>query len=118
MSRARTAAALAVVVLAAFGAGVIALASFGQEKTLSVGTIALSAQPGHHGALDLYVPVVDWGARFPVVRLPARLKVEVRALDRGAVQRLAEGGRVNVQQVRNEARDAIAGYIRVLVLVI
>src|SRR3954453_22548907 len=118
MSRARTAAALAVVVLAAFGAGVIALASFGQEKTLSVGTIALSAQPGHHGALDLYVPVVDWGARFPVVRLPARLKVEVRAVNRGAVTRLAEGESVNVKQVREEARDGVASYIRELLVVV
>ena len=29
-----------------------------------MGRIELSVQPFHRGALDLYVPLVDWGARF------------------------------------------------------
>jgi hypothetical protein len=32
---------------------------------VSAGTIALSTSPFHGGALDLYVPLVDWGVRFP-----------------------------------------------------
>ena len=50
----------------------------------------LSVEPRPRGALDLYVPLVDWGVRFPVVRLPARVNVDVRSIDRDAVVRLAE----------------------------
>src|SRR5690349_2173126 len=112
MTAARTAVALALVVLATLAAGVIALTTFNAERTLSVGTIGLSVDVGHRGALDLYVPVVDWGARFPVVRLPVRLNAEVRAVNRNAVKRLAEGDTLNVNEVRKEARDAVASYIR------
>jgi predicted phosphodiesterase len=114
----RTALALAVVVVATFAAAVAGLAGFGQEKSLSVGTISLSVEPGHRGALDLYVPLVDWGARFPAVRLPARLKAEVGAVDRTAVARLAQGEGFDVRAVRDEASDAIAAYIRALVAVV
>jgi predicted phosphodiesterase len=118
MTTARTAVALALVVVATLAAGVTALGTFGSERTLSAGTIGLSVDPGHRGALDLYVPVVDWGARFPVVRLPVRLKAEVRAVNRDAVTRLAEGQTVDVKQVRDEAGDAVASYIRVLLVVV
>jgi predicted phosphodiesterase len=118
MTSVRTAGALALVVFATLAAGVVAMSAFSSERSLSVGTVALSVEPGHSGALDIYVPVVDWGARFPVVRLPVRLKAEVRAVNRGAVTRLAEGQRVDVSQVRKEARDGVASYIRVLIVVI
>jgi Calcineurin-like phosphoesterase superfamily domain len=118
VTTARTAAALALVAVATLAAGVIALGTFSAERTLSVGTVGLSVDPGHRGALDLYVPVVDWGARFPVVRLPVRLKAEVRAVNRDAVTRLAEGQPVDVKQVRDQARDGVASYIRVLLVVV
>jgi hypothetical protein len=118
MTAARTAVALALVALATLAAGVVAIATFSTERTLSVGTIGLSADVGHRGALDLYVPVVDWGARFPVVRLPVRIKAEVRAVNRTAVTELAEGKPVDVKTVRKEARDAVASYLRVLLVVV
>jgi predicted phosphodiesterase len=118
MTTARTAVALLLVVLATLAAGVIAMGTFSADRTLSAGTIALSVDAGHRGALDLYVPVVDWGVRFPVVRLPVRLMAEVRAVNRDAVARLAGGQSVNVNAVRHEARDALASYIRELVVVV
>src|SRR3954454_5408567 len=87
MTTARTAVALALVVVATLAAGVTALGTFRSASKLSGGTLGLSVDPGHRGALDLYVPVVDWGARFPVVRLPVRLKAEVRTVNRDAVTR-------------------------------
>jgi hypothetical protein len=114
----RSAAALAAVVLAALAAGIGALALFGVERQLSVGRIALSTEPGHRGALDLYVPLVDWGARFEGVRLPARLKVDLRTVDRAAAERVARGDVPDVEAVRAEASDAIASYIRLLVVVV
>jgi len=50
--------------------------------------------------------------------LPARLRVDVRRVDRRAVAEVAAGAQVDVRQVRAEARAAIAGYLRTLVAAI
>ena len=94
-----------------------ALATFAQTKDLSVGQIRISVSPGHRGALDVYVPLVDWGARFPAIRLPARLRVDLRTVDRSTVTRVAQGASLDVHAVRRDARSAIAGYLRALILV-
>ncbi|HWC27250.1 MAG TPA: metallophosphoesterase family protein [Solirubrobacteraceae bacterium] len=108
---------VAVVVVATLAGAVTALGTFQRERRLDVGTVRLSVDPLHRGALDLYVPLVDWGVRFPVVRLPARLNVDVRSVDREAVVRLAESGRFDAAPVRAQARDALAGYLRLAILV-
>jgi predicted phosphodiesterase len=105
------------VLAATVAGGYGALATFAQTKDLSVGQIRLSVSPGHKGALDLYVPLVDWGARFEAIRLPARLRVDLRTVDRRTAATVAEGGRFDVRQVRTEARDAIAAYLRALIAV-
>jgi hypothetical protein len=84
------------------------------DRELSVGTVRLSVQPGHPGALDLYVPVVDWGVRFGGVRLPVRLSVDVRSVDRDAVADLAGGGALDVAAVREEATAAARSFFGVL----
>ncbi len=106
------------VVLATLGGAYGGLVTFRQDQTMSVGTIRLSVSPGHRGALDVYVPLVDWGARFEAIRLPARLRVDVRTIDRGVVTRIAGGATPDVVEVRREARDAIARYLRALVAVV
>jgi predicted phosphodiesterase len=105
-------AAAAVVVLAVLGGQLVALASFREVRRLSVATIRLSIHPGHHGALALYVPLVDWGVRFDAVRLPAELRVDVHSIDRTAAERVARNERFDLARVRSEARDAIASYLR------
>jgi predicted phosphodiesterase len=106
------------VIAATLAGGYVALATYTQERQLSVGQIRLSVDPGHKGALDLYVPLVDWGVRFDdAVRLPARLHVDLRTVDRSTVYRVADGGSFDVQDVRGEARDAIAAYLRALILI-
>lgn len=114
----RSVAAVALVVVAGLGGGLLALATYSAERELSVGRIELSVQPFHEGALDLYVPLVDWGARFGAVRFPARLSVDVRTVNREAAQRVAQGDLPDVQAVRAEARDALASYLRVLLAVV
>ena len=104
--------------IAVLGGGLLALATFSAERDLSVGRIELSVEPFHAGALDLYVPLVDWGARFSAVRLPARLKIDVRTVNRDAAERVANGELPDVRAVRHEARDAVASYIRVLLMVV
>ena len=104
--------------VATLAGGYLALVSFRQDRELSVGTIRLSVSPGHKGALDIYVPLVDWGARFEAIRLPARLRVDLRTIDRDVVKRVAEGGQLDVREVRKEARDEIATYLRNLILLV
>jgi predicted phosphodiesterase len=117
--RVRGALAAVCVALAAAGATIGASAAFQIERELSVGTVRLSLEPGHEGALDLYVPLVDWGVRFPdTVRLPARLSVDLRTVDRVAAERIAGGDIPELAHVRAEARDAIASYIRLLIVVV
>ena len=103
--------------LTTLGAAAGALAVFTIDRDLSVGTVRLSTDPGHRGALDIYVPLVDWGVRFHAVRLPARLSVDLRSLNRTAVAEVARGEDPDVEALRGEAEDAIAAYIRLALLV-
>ena len=112
----RRAAAVLLVLLATAGAATGALAVFSVDRDLTVGTVRLSTDPVHQGALDLYVPLVDWGVRFDAVRLPARLSLDLRAVDRGAVERVARGSIPDVDELRSEGEEAIESYIRLLVL--
>ena len=82
------------VVLAALLGGYGILATFAQTKDLTVGEIRLSVSPGHRGALDLYVPLVDWGARFEAIKAPARLRIDLRTVDRDTVAKVARGNAI------------------------
>jgi predicted phosphodiesterase len=115
LQRLRKVLIVAVVVVATLAGGITALATFRLDRTLDIGSVRLSVEPARHGALDLYVPVVDWGVRFPVVRLPARVNVDVRSVDREAVVRLAEAGNLDTELVRGQARDALAFYLRLAI---
>jgi predicted phosphodiesterase len=110
--------AFALVVLATLAGGVLALATFRQDKRLPVATVRLSVQLNEPGALGIYVPLVDWGVRFGAVRLPVQLRVDVRRIDRAAAERIARNRSVDVQAVRSSATDAIGSYLRALVLVV
>ncbi|HTE61308.1 MAG TPA: metallophosphoesterase [Solirubrobacteraceae bacterium] len=107
-----------VVIAATLAGGYFALVSFREDRQLSIGGIHLSVSPGHTGSLDVYVPLVDWGARFESIRLPVRLRVDVRTVDRNTLQRVADGGSLDISVVRTEARDAIASYLRGLIAVV
>lgn len=113
----RSALAVLLVVVATVAGGVLALETFTQERSLSVGRIDLNVDVGHHGALDLYVPLVDWGVRFDTVRLPVRVKVDVRALNRQVLASAAGGDVPAVRGLREEATDALRGYLRELIAV-
>ena len=113
---ARHAAVIGAVAAAALFGAYAALETYDEERQLSVGQIELSADPLEHGALDLYVPLVDWGVRFEdAIRAPIRLNVDLRTVDRTVVGQVARGGSFDLQRVRGEARDAIAGYLRKLI---
>ncbi|MDX8153545.1 metallophosphoesterase [Patulibacter brassicae] len=115
--RARRVLTVLAVVVATVGGGTAALAVHDRTARLSVGEIRMSLSPGHRGALDLYVPLVDWGVRYAAIRLPARLEVDLRTVDRDAARRVAEAGRLDAHEVQAEARDALAGYLRGSILI-
>src|SRR4051794_22224433 len=113
--RIRPALAIALVIVAAVGGGLVAMTAFREDRRLSVGTVTLSVTPFHRGALDLYVPLVDWGVRFRSVRFPARIHVDVRSVNRTAAARIAGGADVDVRELRRQADDQIGGDLPALV---
>jgi predicted phosphodiesterase len=107
----RRALSVVLVVLATCGGSYLALVAFQQSATLSVGEIRLSVSPGHRGALDVYVPLVDWGARFEAIRAPVRLRVDLQTVNRGVATGLAQGQSLDIDQVRIEAEQALRDYL-------
>ena len=112
---ARRASSLILVMLATAGGAYLAFVGYHQHSVLSVGEIRMSVSPGHRGALDVYVPLVDWGARFEAIRAPIRIRVDLQTVNRRVVTNLAEGEPLDVEQVRAEARDALVDYLRKLI---
>src|SRR3954470_12683848 len=107
--------ALLAVLAATFAGGYLVLVGYHADQQLTVGEIRMSVSPGHRGALDVYVPLVDWGARFEAIRLPVRLRVDLQTVNRAVVSDLARGAPLNVEQARGEARDALAAYLKRLI---
>ena len=62
-----------------------------RRRELSVGEIRMSVSPGHRGALDVYVPLVDWGARFEAIRAPIRIRVDLQTVNRQVATSVAAG---------------------------
>jgi predicted phosphodiesterase len=112
----RRALALVTVLAATFTGGYLVLVGYHRSHGLTVGEIRMSVSPGHRGALDVYVPLVDWGARFESIRLPVRLRVDLVTVNRAVASDLARGAPLNVQQVRDQARDALAAYLKRLIV--
>src|SRR5689334_14975496 len=115
---ARHALVVLVVVAATLLGAYVTLNTYTQTQDLSVGRIQISVEPGHKGALDLYVPLVDWGVRYDgTIRLPVRLHVDLRTIDRRTITNIAQGGKLDLQDIRAEARSAVKAYLINLVLI-
>lgn len=119
ITHARRALSLTLVIVATCGGGYLALVAYSQSAELSVGEIRMSVSPGHRGALDVYVPLVDWGARFEAIDAPIRLRVDLQTVNRRVATSLAEGKPLDVEQVRKDAEQALKTYIiRLLLLTV
>lgn len=112
----RTALAVLATIAATLAGSLLVLATYRADRELDVATVRLSVDVGGDGALELYVPLVDWGVRFDAVRLPAQLHVDVRGIDRAAVERIAQRGSVDIEELRADAEDAVTSYLLELVL--
>ncbi len=116
LTYARRAFSLLLVLIATCAGGYLAIIGYDQTRELSVGEIRMSVSPGHRGALDLYVPLVDWGARFEAIRAPIRIRVDLQTVNRQVATSVAGGQPLDVEQVREEARNALVGYIKRLIV--
>lgn len=112
---ARRALSLTLVVVATCTGAYLALVGYHQSAELSVGEIRMSVSPGHRGALDVYVPLVDWGARFEAIEAPVRLRVDLQTVNRRVATSLAEGKPLDVEQVRKDAEGALTTYLMRLI---
>jgi predicted phosphodiesterase len=115
---ARRALACLLVLAATFTGGYLALVAFTETRGLSVGDIRMSVSPGHRGSLDVYVPLLDWGARFENIRLPVRLRIDLQTVNRTVASSLAQGAPLNLNEVKRQARDTIAAYLRELIALV
>src|SRR4051794_7778327 len=107
----RRALSLTLVLIATLAGGYLVLVGYHQSRTLSVGEIRISMSPGHRGALDVYVPLVDWGARFEAIKAPIRLRVDLQTVDRRTATSLAEGQALDIEKVKQEATAALKSYL-------
>src|SRR4051794_20282769 len=112
LTLARRALSLTLVLGATLAGGYLAVVGYHQSRHLSVGEIRMSVSPGHRGALDVYVPLVDWGARFEAIRLPVRVRVDLQTVNRPLGTSRARGESLSVAQVRAETRDALADSLK------
>ena len=91
-------------------AAYLALVSYHQsDDAVAWARSGCRVAPGHKGALDVYVPLVDWGARFEAIRAPLRLRVDLQTVDRdvataprrGPVARRPAGPRRGARRARH-----------------
>ena len=116
LTYARRAFSVFLVLIATLAGGYLAIVGYDQTRELSVGEIRMSVSPGHRGALDVYVPLVDWGARFEAIKAPIRIRVDLQTVNRQVATNLAEGEPLNVEHVREEATAALTEYIKRLIV--
>jgi predicted phosphodiesterase len=104
------------VVLGIAGAAVATAARGPTEAPTALGTASADLQPVFgRGAVDAYVPIVDWGIRSRPYAAPVRLDLEVRALDRESVVgalRSGEGAQQELRRVESDLRGIVRREVR------
>mgnify|MGYP003398097724 CR=1 FL=1 len=108
----RTAAfALLCAALALVGSVVALRAAAPESREVTLGTVDVHVVPARSGAVDVYVPVVDWGVRAEPYRAPVAVELEFRSLDRdAALAALRSGGSADASlaSLQGELRDAVS----------
>src|SRR5688572_3589276 len=111
--------AVALVVLCAaigLGGSIVALrAAPPRSSDVTLGTVDVRVVPARSGAVDVYMPVVDWGVRAEPYRAPVAVELEFRSLDRdAALDALRSGGSADASltTLEGELRDAVSDGLR------
>jgi len=74
-------------------------------EPFSLGTVRVQVVPAWQGEIDVYAPVVDWGARVRPFRSPLAVDLELRALDRDAALASLRSGAAASKGARSVRRD-------------
>ena len=101
--------------LALVGSVVALRAAAPESREVTLGTVDVHVVPARSGAVDVYVPVVDWGVRAKPYRAPVAVELEFRSLDRrAALSALRTGGSADASlaSLEVELRDAVADGLR------
>jgi predicted phosphodiesterase len=107
--------ALLCAVLALAGSIVALRAAAPESRGVTLGTVDVHVVPARSGAVDVYVPVVDWGVRAEPYRAPVAVELEFRSLDRdAALAALRSGGSADasLETLQGELRDAVSDGLR------
>lgn len=86
-----------------------------ESRQVTLGTVDVHVVPTPRGAVDVYVPVVDWGIRAEPYRAPLAVELEFRSLDRNAaLAALRAGGSADatLAGLQSELRDVVADGLR------
>lgn len=105
--------AILAVCAAALGAGLALAATYHERRSLSIGTVELSVSPFGQGAFGVYVPVLNAGARFYALGLPANVDANVTQANYDQVAFVATHPALN-RQIQGEATAAVTGYLTTL----
>jgi predicted phosphodiesterase len=114
--RLKTAAVILLCAALALAGSVVALRAAGPASSdVTLGTVDVRVAPARSGAVDIYMPVVDWGVRARPYRAPVAVELEFRSLDReAALSALRTGGSVDASLagLETELHDAVEGGLR------
>jgi predicted phosphodiesterase len=100
-------AACAVIALAGSYVAVRAFAS--RVEPFALGTVRVEIAPARSGAVDVYVPIVDWGVRAAPFEAPLVMKLRFRSLDRDAARTALRSGseaRASLALLRSDLAEA------------
>jgi predicted phosphodiesterase len=87
------AAAVAVCAALALAGSFVAVRAFASRvESSTLGTVRVEVEPAREGAVDVYIPIVDWGVRAEAFDAPVELKLRFRSLDRDAARRTLRSG--------------------------
>lgn len=84
-------------------------------RAFALGTVAISATPAVSPAIDVYIPIVDWGVRARPYRVPLEVSLEFRSLDRDAALtalRSGEGARAELDAVERDLESVVRAELR------
>lgn len=91
-------------------------------RSFALGTVDVSVGPSREGALDVYVPIVDWGVRASPYDAPLTVRLQFRSLDREralAALRSSGAADANLTLLRAELRDVVEqGLLRAAFVVV
>ncbi|HEY2603436.1 MAG TPA: metallophosphoesterase [Thermoleophilaceae bacterium] len=75
-------------------------------RSTAIGTVSFAISPSLHGQVDAFIPIADWGVRAHAFRVPLKIHIEPRSVQRGAVVSAASGNGTVLAEAERDSRHA------------